>query len=205
MGAALQTFTASSPYIQADSTVPTAPQVHHVTHLLKAGSLQSVHTQTWFAWFSAILQKKKKSYSACGPALCTELGGWLWRSFINPKKQHVDRNADKSMAALAPPVTATVLCAPALLPRLFSCCDQSTGVSKWSSFSQTKYSLNTLTLNLPKNTGSCCLDCPHHSQKDHKPQWYWFIEIDLFTSWPGFPANLCIINSLKPDNCVFSV
>lgn len=75
-------------------------------------------------------RKKPSQYSACGPALCTELGDWLWRSFINPKKQHVDRNADKSMAALAPPATATVLCAPALLPRLFSCCDQSTGVSK---------------------------------------------------------------------------
>lgn len=80
----------------------------------ESGSLQSVHTQTWFAWFSTILQeeKKKSQYRACKSALCAELGGWLWRSFINPRKRHVGRNADKSIAAVALPATATVLCAP---------------------------------------------------------------------------------------------
>lgn len=30
-------------------------------------------------------------------------GGLLWRSFRNPKKQHVDRNGDKAKAALTSP------------------------------------------------------------------------------------------------------
>lgn len=125
-------------------TVPRSPQSHRClmwhtcTSPCKSGSLQRAHTQTWFACSEPFHRKKKSHYSACGPALHTELGGSLGRSLTNPKKQNVDRNADKSKAALTPPATATLLCAPALLPRLFSCCDQSTGVSKWSSFSQTK-------------------------------------------------------------------
>lgn len=123
-------------------TVPRSPQSHRCDTLAQApislGHFKELTLRLDLLVQSHFAEKKRSQYSACGPALHTELGGSLWRSLTNPKKQHVDRNADKSEAALTPPAMATLLCAPALLPRLFSCCDQSTGVSKRSSFSQTK-------------------------------------------------------------------
>lgn len=109
MGAALKTFTTSSPSIQSSSTVPSVSQVHDVMHLLNPISLGHFKVLTLrFDLLFFILKKKKRSIFSlwASPVHCAV--GLFWRSFTKPKKQHVDRNDDKPKAALTSPAMATV-------------------------------------------------------------------------------------------------